>query len=113
MNPSVTVWPEPIWKKVYTSELLLPQHQRKYPRGPESALIEIPPFRPYFITFSKTVFYLKVNLVSQCSHLEVLLLSKFGSDVDSGPPMYVLWCCGGICHQVFTFVKIGSGHTVP
>ena len=22
---------------------------------------------------------------------------------------YVLWCCGGICHQVFTFIQIGSG----
>ena len=31
------------------------------------------------ITFSKTGFY-QVNLVSQCSHLEVLLLSKFGSE---------------------------------
>ena len=20
-------------------------------------------------------------------------------DADSGPPRYVLWCCGGICHQ--------------
>ena len=63
--------------------------------GPESASIEIPPFRPYFIKFSKTVSY-EVNLVSQCSHLEVLLLSKFGSergisiDADSGPLRYVL-----------------------
>ena len=31
---------------------------------------------------------------------------------DSGPPMYVLWCCGGICHQPDTFILIGSGHTV-
>ena len=30
--------------------------------------------------FFKTVFY-KVNLVSQCSHLKVLLLSKFGSEM--------------------------------
>ena len=47
--------------------------------GPESASIEIPPFRSHFIQFSKTVFY-KVNLTSQHSHLEVLLLSKFGSE---------------------------------
>ena len=47
--------------------------------GPESASIEIPSFRPHFIKFSKTVFY-EVNLVSQCSQLEVLLLSKFGSE---------------------------------
>ena len=44
-----TVWLEPIWKKVNTSQLLLPQHQSTYPRGPESASIEIPPFRPHFI----------------------------------------------------------------
>ena len=24
-------------------------------------------------------------------------------DSDSGPPRYVLWCCGGICHQALTF----------
>ena len=33
-------------------------------------------------------------------------------DADSGPPRYVLWCCDGICHQVLTFFKIGSGYTV-
>ena len=32
---------------------------------------------------------------------------------DSGPPRYVLWCCGCICHQPDTFIQIGSGHTVP
>ena len=40
----LTVWPGPIWIKVKKSWLLLPQHQR----GPESASIEIPPFRPKF-----------------------------------------------------------------
>ena len=46
------------------------------------------------------------------------LLSKFGSergisiDADSGPPRYVLWCCGSICHQLLTFFQIGCGHTV-
>ena len=43
-----TVWPEPIWIKVKKSWLLLPQHQRTYLGGPESASIEIPPFRPHF-----------------------------------------------------------------
>ena len=33
-------------------------------------------------------------------------------DGDSGPPRYVLWCCGGICHEVLTFIQIGCGHTV-
>ena len=31
---------------------------------------------------------------------------------DSGPPRYVLWCCGCICHKVLTFIQIGCGHTV-
>ena len=46
-------------------------------KGPESASIEIPSFRPQFIKFSKTVFY-EVNFVTQCSHLEILLLSNLG-----------------------------------
>ena len=33
-------------------------------------------------------------------------------DADSGPPKYVLWCCGGIFHQPDTYIQIGSGHTV-
>ena len=33
-------------------------------------------------------------------------------DADSGPLGCVLWCCGSICHQFFTFIHIGSGHTV-
>ena len=40
-------------KKVKTSQLLLPQHQSTYSRGPESASIEIPPFRPHFKKISK------------------------------------------------------------
>ena len=56
--------------------------------------MEIPPFRPHFIKFSKTVFY-EVNLTSQCLHLEVLLISKSGSErgisnnADSEPGMYL------------------------
>ena len=34
------------------------------------------------------------------------------NDADSGPPRYVLWCCNGICQDFFTFIQIGSGHTV-
>ena len=33
-------------------------------------------------------------------------------DADSGPPRYVLWCCGGMYHQPDTFVQIGSDHNV-
>ena len=50
----VTVWPQPIWKKVRTSWQIIPQHQRKYLGGPKSAWIEIPPFRRFFwCKFSK------------------------------------------------------------
>jgi hypothetical protein len=49
------------------------------PESPESASIKIPTFRLHFKFFSKTVSY-KVNLNSQRSHLEVLLLSKFWSE---------------------------------
>ena len=66
---STTVWPEPIWTKVSGWWQIPPLHQRTYLGGPESASIDIPPFRSHFIKFSKTVFY-EVNLVSQCSHLE-------------------------------------------
>ena len=31
-------------------------------------------------------------------------------DADFGLLRYVLWCCGS--HQLFTFIQIGSGHTV-
>ena len=31
---------------------------------------------------------------------------------NSGPPRYVLWCCGSICHEVLTFIQVGCGHTV-
>ena len=33
-----------------------PQHQSTYLGGPESASIEIPPFRPHFIKFQKRFF---------------------------------------------------------
>ena len=33
-------------------------------------------------------------------------------DADSGPPRYLLLCCNDICQDFFTFIQIGSGHTV-
>ena len=33
-------------------------------------------------------------------------------DADSGTLRYVLWCYGSVCHQPFTFIQIGCGHTV-
>ena len=46
-----------------------PQHLSTYLSDPKSASIETPSFRPHFIRFSKTVSF-KVNLDSQCSHLD-------------------------------------------
>ena len=72
-----------------------------------------PPFQTSLHKFSKTVFY-ELNLVSQCSHLEVLILSKLGLkrgisiDADS-------WPLDAVVVKVktfFTFIQVGSGHTV-
>ena len=111
-----TVWPEQIWIKVRSWWQILPQHQSTYLRVPESASIEIPPFRSHFIKLSKTVFY-EVNLVSQCSHLKVLLLSKFGSERgdfnwcrvwSSYVSTLMLWWY----LSPTTLIQIGSGHIV-
>ena len=49
-------------KKVNTSKLILPQHQSTYPKRPESASIEIPPFQTqiYLVKIP-----LNVNIVKQ------------------------------------------------
>ena len=72
-----------------SKQSLLPRYQSTYLRGPESASIKIPPFRLYFIKFSKSVSY-EVNLTPQCSHLEVHLLNTFGLKGDSVPLLYLL-----------------------
>ena len=41
-----TVWPRPIWINSKTLWQILPQYQSTYLRGPKSASIEIPLFRP-------------------------------------------------------------------
>ena len=71
------------------------------PRGLESASIEMPPFRSHFIKISKTVFY-EVYLVSQCSHLEVVLLNII-IDVDSGPLRCALWCYGSYSNWLWPY----------
>ena len=53
---SLTVWPEPILKKVSGRWQIPPQHHSTYLGGPESPLIEIPPFRPHSIKFQKSFF---------------------------------------------------------
>ena len=51
-----TVWQQSIWIKVRTLWQIPPQHQSTYLGGPESASIEIPPFRPHSIKFRKKFF---------------------------------------------------------
>jgi hypothetical protein len=75
-----TVWPEPIWKKANASQLLLPQHQSTYPKGPESASIEIS---------SQTQIYLEkiplnVNIVKQDLLNKKQFLKILWSDVWKG-----------------------------
>ena len=43
--------------------------------------------------------------------LEIYIIKKglkggISIDADSGPPRYVLWCCGGICHQLLFFLRL-------
>ena len=56
-------------KKVNTSQLLLPQNQSTYPRGPESASIENPPFQTSLYKIFKNCFLFSKSLFSVCSHL--------------------------------------------
>ena len=57
-----TVWPRPIWIKVNSSWLYDHSIQvHMYPRGPESASIETPPFRP--------------KNTSKCEHCETRFIS--------------------------------------
>ena len=93
---SCTVWSEPICIKVNGWWQILSQHQSTYLRGPESVSIEIPPF-----LFSKTVSY-EVNLTTQHSHLEVLLLSKFWSERRGFQLMQIL----GLLEMYFDAVVV-------
>ena len=119
-----------------------PQQQSTYLGGPESASIEIPPFRPHFIKFQKYFFFrltkfffrnkknfqgtifiqffmyckAKKNFRAIRNFLKIYskksLKGWISIYADFGPPRYVFWCCGGICHEVLTFFQIGCGHTV-
>ena len=124
-SDSLTVWPEWIWIKVKSWWQILPQHQSTYYivcstylRAPESASIEIPLFRPHFIKVSKTVFLWSKSYFTTLKFIGTFI-SKFWSErgmsivTDSGPPLrHVLWYCGSFCHQLFSFIPIGCGHTV-
>ena len=97
------VWTEPIWIKVKSWWQILPQHQSTYLRGRESASIEISLFIPSKCFLKKNFFW---------NFMKWGLKGGISIYADSGPPRYVLWCCGCICHEVLTFFQIGCGHTV-
>ena len=61
-------------KKVKTSQLLLPQHQSTYPRGSESASIEIPPFqtKSQLVKVSLNVNIVKQDLLHKKQFLKIL-----------------------------------------
>ena len=68
------------------------------PKRPRICINWNPTFRPHILNFSKSVSY-EVNITSQHSHLEVLLLRKFGSEMGDFNwcrfwTQEVLWCCG-------------------
>ena len=74
----------------------LPWYENLLSYGILPTKIKIPCFGSRFINFQKTV-SCEVNLALQCSNLEVLLLSKFGSrwviliSIDDDPNAFMLW----------------------
>jgi hypothetical protein len=112
-----TEWPKPIWIKVKKCWLLISQHQSTYPRGPESALIEIPTFTQiYLVKVPLNVNIVKQDLLCKTQFLKLIFkwYLKGGISIytDSGLLGYVLWCCGSRSQDFFTFIQIYYGHTV-
>ena len=113
-----TDWPEPIWIKVNGWWQILPQHQRTYLTGPESASIEIPPFQTqiFLVKVPLNVSVVKLYLLHKKQILKKLWSQTrkggFQFNFDSGSLRHVLWCCGSSSYQPFTFIQIGSGHNL-
>ena len=98
-------------KKVRTWWQIPPQHQSTYLRGPNF----FGSLRIFFALqnikdWTKVVPWKKK--ICSWNFMKWGLKEGISIDADSGPPRYVLWCCGGICHQFLTFFQIGCGHTV-
>ena len=89
-----------------------------HPRGPLSTEIKIPRFGPKFANSRSTSKC--EDCASRFTSWETVFenFMKWGLkggisiDTDSGPHGYVLWCCGSRSQDFFTFIQIGSGHTV-
>ena len=75
------------------------------PRRPRISINWNPPFQTqiYLVSSKKNFFW---------NFMKWGLKGGISIEADSGPPRYVLWCCGGICHQLPNFFKIGCCHTV-
>ena len=71
-----------------------------------------PPFQTqiYLVKVPLNVNIVKQGLLDK-NFMKWGLKGGISIDADSGPPRYVLSCCGGICCQPDTFIQIGSGHT--
>ena len=106
IKKTITIWLQPIWMKMKRWWQILSQHQSTYLRGPESVSIESPRSEQNLLSKS----------ISECECCEVRFTSIKNSfwkvyemrsereDADSGPLRHVLWWCGSICHQYFTFI---------
>ena len=79
------------------------------PKRPRICINWNPPFRTKIYLIKVP---LNVNIVKQ-DFMKWGLKGGISIDADSGLPRYVLWCCGGICQEDFTFIQIGSGHCEP
>ena len=94
--------------KVNYSWLLLPQHQY-IPKRPRIGINWNPPLQTqiYLVKLPLTDNIVKQDLLNRKQ-----LFKKFSVYADSGPLSHVLWCCGSRSQEEFTFIQIGSSHTV-
>ena len=105
------------WIKVKSWWQILPQYQSTYPKRLRICINWNPPFQTklYLLKVPLNVNILKQDLLNKKGFLKILwseVWRGISIDAGSGPLRYLL-CCGIIiCHQLFTFIQIGSGHTV-
>ena len=61
---------------------------------------------------SKWVLWCKIYFIRNIFWKFYEVRSKMGVSIDanSGPLRYVLWYCGSICHQLYTFIQIGESY---
>ena len=99
-------------KKVKKAWHLLPQHQSTYPRGPDSAPIEIPfQTQIHLVKVPLNVKIVKKDLLHKNSFWKMYEVRSKRVDFNWCRPLgYVLWCCGSRSQDFFTFIQTGSGH---